>query len=344
MSYRKALITGVTGQDGSVLAEILLQKGYSVCGLRPYLPVDDTERLYALSGEIELVYGDLGDSANLTRLLEQQKPDEIYNLAAMSHVQVSFSMPEHTANVNAVGPVRLLEAMRLLGMGKDVRFYQASSSEMFGNTDTPQNEDTPFAPCSPYGVAKLYAYWMVRTYRDAYGFHASNGILFNHESAVRGEQFVTRKITRAVGEFSMGRKEPLMLGNLEARRDWGHTHDYMRGAWMMLQQDKPGDYVLASGETHSVREFVERAFEKAGRQIVWNGEGVEETGHDKYSGQTLVRIDPALFRPQEIHCLIGDAAKARRVLGWSPDYSFDDLVAEMVEADSPASIRKKAYG
>lgn len=344
MSNKKALITGITGQDGSVLAEILLSKGYAVCGLRPYLPVDDTERLYGLSGEIDLVHADLSDSASLLRILDQFKPDEIYNLAAMSHVQVSFSMPEHTANINALGPVRLLEAMRALGMEKEARFYQASSSEMFGNAASPQNEDTPFAPCSPYGASKLYAYWMVRTYREAYGFHASNGILFNHESAVRGEHFVTRKITRAVGEFSMGRKEPLLLGNLEARRDWGHARDYMRGAWMMLQQDAPGDYVLATGETHSVREFVERAFIQAGRHIVWNGEGPEETGHDKFGGQVLVRIDPALFRPQEIHCLIGDPSKAREILGWSPAHSFDDLIAEMVEADSPASLRKKVYG
>ncbi len=344
MSNKKALITGITGQDGSVLAELLLSKGYKVCGLRPYLPVDDTERLYAVSGDIDLVHADLADSASLSRILEQFKPDEIYNLAAMSHVQVSFSMPEHTANINAIGVVRLLEAMRALGMGRDVRFYQASSSEMYGNAPAPQDENTPFAPCSPYGAAKLYAYWMVRTYRDAYGFHASNGILFNHESAVRGEQFVTRKITRAVGEFSMGRKEPLMLGNLEARRDWGHAKDYMRGAWMMLQQDAPDDYVLATGETHSVREFVERAFVAGGRQVVWNGEGVHETGHDKFSGQMLVRIDPALFRPQEIHCLIGNCEKARKILGWQSEHSFEDLVAEMVEADSPSSLRMKAYG
>ena len=343
MSHKKALIIGITGQDGSVLAEILLEKGYKVCGLRPYLPVDDTERLYPILDHVELVYGDMADSASLIRVLEHFKPDEIYNLAAMSHVQVSFSMPEHTANINGIGPVRILEAMRMMGIERDVRFYQASSSEMFGNAPAPQNEDTMFAPCSPYGVAKLYAYWMVRTYRDAYGFHASNGILFNHESAVRGEQFVTRKITRAVGEFSMGRKEPLVLGNLEARRDWGHARDYMRGAWMMLQQDAPDDYVLATGETHSVREFVEMAFAQAGRQIVWNGVGVDETGHDKFGGQMLVKVNPSLFRPQEINCLIGDPAKARETLGWMPDYSFETLVAEMVEADSPASIRKKAY-
>ncbi len=343
MPRKTALITGITGQDGAVLANILLEKGYRVCGLRPYLPVDDLERLHDLPKDAELYHADMSDGASLMRILEQTKPDEIYNLAAMSHVQVSFSMPEHTGNVNGLGPVRLLEAMRSMDM-KEVRFYQASSSEMFGNAPAPQNEETPFSPCSPYGASKLYAYWMVRTYRDAYGFHASNGILFNHESAQRGEQFVTRKITRAVGEFGMGRKEALQLGNLDARRDWGHARDYMNGAWMMLQQDAPGDYVLATGETHSVREFVERAFEASGRQIVWHGAGAGETGHDKFSGQTLVSIDPTLFRPQEIHCLIGDCTKARETLGWSPRISFEELVAEMVEADSPAAIGKRLYG
>jgi GDPmannose 4,6-dehydratase len=343
MLRKTALITGITGQDGAVLAAILLEKGYRVCGLRPYLPVDDMERLVALSGDIELFHADMTDSASLMRVLEQTRPDEIYNLAAMSHVQVSFSMPEHTGNVNALGPLRLLEAMRTLGM-QQVRFYQASSSEMFGNAPAPQNEETPFAPCSPYGVAKLYAYWMVRTYRDAYGFHASNGILFNHESAQRGEQFVTRKITRAVGQFGMTRKEPLQLGNLDARRDWGHAKDYMRGAWMMLQQDKPDDYVLATGETHSVREFVEKAFAAAERQIVWHGDGIDESAHDKFSGQKLVMVDPTLFRPQEIHCLIGDSAKARQVLGWAPEHSFDDLVTEMVESDSPSALGRRLYG
>lgn len=343
MLRKTALITGITGQDGAVLAAILIEKGYRVCGFRPYLPVDDTERLTSLPREVELFHADMTDSASLLRVLEQTRPDEIYNLAAMSHVQVSFSMPEHTGNVNALGPLRLLEAMRTLGM-QQARFYQASSSEMFGNAPAPQNEETPFAPCSPYGVAKLYAYWMVRTYREAYGFHASNGILFNHESPMRGEQFVTRKITRAVGEFGLGRKEPLQLGNLDARRDWGHAKDYMRGAWMMLQESKPEDYVLATGETHSVREFVEKAFIAAGRQIVWHGEGIDETGHDKFSGQKLVMIDPSLFRPQEIHCLIGDSAKARQVLEWMPEHSFDDLVLEMVESDSPSALGRRLYG
>lgn len=335
MSRKSALITGISGQDGAVLADILLEKGYRVYGLRSYMPVDDTERLAGLAGDIELFHADMTDSASLTRVLERARPDEIYNLAAMSHVQVSFSMPEHTGNVNGLGTVRLLESMRMLGMER-TRFYQASSSEMFGNAPAPQNEETAFAPCSPYGVSKLYAYWMVRTYREAHGFHASNGILFNHESAQRGEQFVTRKITRAVGEFCNGRKEPLSLGNLDARRDWGHARDYMCGAWMMLQQEEPDDYVLATGETRSVRDFVERAFAATGRQIVWVGTGVEEAGLDKASGQKLVTIDPALFRPQDIHCLVGDAFKARDRLGWRPLSGFDDLVREMVEADCPA--------
>jgi GDPmannose 4,6-dehydratase len=342
MSYKKALITGVTGQDGAVLSSILLEKNYHVAGLRPYLPIEDTEKLDGL--DVQLFHADLGDTSSLVRVMEKTRPDEIYNLAAMSHVQVSFAMPELAGNINALGVTRMLEAMRMAGIEKHARFYQASSSEMFGNTDLPQNEDTAYAPCSPYGVAKLYGYWITRTYRDAYGYHASNGILFNHESTLRGEQFVTRKITRSVGEFAMGRKEPLMLGNLEARRDWGHARDYMLGAWMMLQQDVPDDYVLATGETHSVRDFVENAFACVGRAIVWHGEGERETGHDKFTGQTLVAIDPALYRPQEIHCLIGDAAKAKAKLGWTPKYSFDDLVAEMVEADSPAAERKRLYG
>lgn len=342
MSDKKALITGVTGQDGGVLASILLQKGYRVAGLRPYLPIEDTEKLQGL--DVELFHADLADLPSLIRVMEEVQPDEIYNLAAMSHVKVSFAMPELSGNVNALGVTRMLEAMKITGLEKTTRFYQASSSEMFGNTTLPQNEDTPFAPCSPYGVAKLYGYWITRTYRDAYGFHASNGILFNHESPLRGEQFVTRKITRAIGEFGMGRTAPLVLGNLEARRDWGHASDYMLGAWMMLQQEQADDYVLATGETHSVRDFVETAFACAGRSIVWKGEGADETGIDRITGQTLVAIDQALFRPQEIDCLIGDAAKARRVLGWSPRYSFEDLVAEMVEADAPAATLKRLYG
>lgn len=342
MSYKKALITGITGQDGAVLAAILLEKGYKVFGLRPYLPVDDTEKLYPVLADIELLYGDLSDTPGLIRALERVRPDEIYNLAAMSHVQVSFTIPEATMDINATGPLRLLEAMRAVGMN-ETRFYQASSSEMYGNAPAPQNEDTPFMPCNPYGVAKLAAYWLVRLYRDAYGFHASNGILFNHESGLRGEQFVTRKITRAAGEFRTGRTAPLLLGNMDARRDWGHARDYMMGAWQMLQQARADDYVLATGQTRSVRDFASRAFACAGYDIVWQGEGMNETGHDKTTGAVMVRIDPALYRPLEVECLCGDAAKARRVLGWTPATSFEDLVAEMVEADMPAFAARKRY-
>lgn len=341
---KTALITGITGQDGAVLASILLEKGYRVCGTKPYLPVDDMERLHPLLPDIECFHADLGDTASIARVLEAAAPDEIYNLAAMSHVQVSFVMPELTGNINALGVGRVLEAMRMTGISKSARFYQASSSEMFGNAPAPQSEVTPFEPCSPYGISKLHAYWTVRMYRDAYGFHASNGILFNHESPLRGEQFVTRKITRAVGEFLMGRKEPLTLGNLEARRDWGHAQDYMRGAWMMLQQETADDYVLATGETHSVREFVELAFAHGGRTIIWEGAGASERGRDKRTGAVLVEVDPALFRPTEIHCLIGDPAKARGTLGWRPEITFDALVGEMVEADSPAQRMKQIYG
>lgn len=344
MSFKKALITGITGQDGAILSQILLEKGYKVYGLRPYIPCDDTENLDIVAPDVELFHGDLSDTSSLLRVLEATQPDEVYNLAAMSHVQVSFSLPEHTANINAMGPVRLLEAMRSLGMERDVRFYQASSSEMFGNSPNPQNEKTIFAPCSPYGASKLYAYWMVKLYRDAHGFHASNGILFNHESPFRGEQFVTRKIAKAVGEFARGRLEPLRLGNIEAMRDWGHAKDYMRGVWMILQQDVPDDYVLASGNTYSVRSFVEKAFLYAGRTIVWSGSGAEETGRDKKTGQLLIVIDPRLFRPQDIHCLIGDATKAQTVLGWAPQYSFEELVAEMVHAELPAAMTRKRYG
>lgn len=343
MSYKKALITGITGQDGAVLAAILLEKGYKVFGLRPYLPVDDTEKLYPVLDEIELLYGDLSDTPGLIRALERIQPDEIYNLAAMSHVQVSFTIPEATMDINAAGPLRLLEAIRAVGLS-EARFYQASSSEMYGNAPAPQSEDTPFMPCNPYGVAKLAAYWMVRLYREAYGFHASNGILFNHESNLRGEQFVTRKIIRAAGEFCAGRTAPLLLGNLEARRDWGHARDYMTGAWQMLQQPSADDYVLATGQTRSVRDFASLAFSCAGYDIVWQGEGMHETGHDKITGAVMVRIDPALYRPLEVECLRGDAAKARRVLGWQPAYSFDELVAEMVEADMPAfAAARKRY-
>ncbi len=342
MSYKKALITGITGQDGAVLAGLLLEKGYKVSGLRPYLPVDDAERITNIIDDIDLYHADLADMASLIRVLDRTQPDEIYNLAALSHVQASFDMPEATANINALGPLRLLESMRATGL-QTARFYQASSSEMYGNAQAPQDENTPFMPCSPYGIAKLNAYWTVRLYRDAYGFHASNGILFNHESPLRGDHFVTRKITRAVGEFLSGRQQPLLLGNLDARRDWGHARDYMEGAWCMLQQAKADDYVLATGKTHSVRDFATQAFACTGRAISWQGTGIAETGHDKITGQVLVRVDPALYRPLEIDVLCGNADKARRILGWQPSASFDALVTEMVAADSPSIMGQKRY-
>lgn len=341
---KRALITGITGQDGAILARLLLAKGYEVHGLRPYSAVPDTIRLDKLP-DLTLHHGDMTDSGSLLRVIDAARPDEIYNLAAMSHVHVSFDMPEYAANVNALGTLRLLEAIRTLKMEKAVRFYQASSSEMFGRAAAPQSETTPFEPCSPYAAAKLYAYWTVRNYRDAYGIHASNGILFNHESPIRGEEFVTRKITRAVGEIEAGRKEPLMLGNLDAKRDWGHAQDYMVGAWQMQQQNKPGDYVLATGQSHSVREFVEKAFACIGITIAWDGKGLDEKGRDKRAGTILVAIDPALFRPQEIHHLVGDAASARKVLGWQPRVTFDALVREMVEADRILPAKpQRAYG
>lgn len=341
---KRALITGITGQDGAILARLLIAKGYDVHGMRPYTAVPDTARLDDLSGLV-LHYGDMVDGGSLLRVIGDVGPDEIYNLAAMSHVHVSFAMPEYTADVNALGTLRLLDAIRALKMERDVRYYQASSSEMFGRACAPQSETTPFEPCSPYAAAKLYAYWTVRNYRDAYGMHASNGILFNHESPIRGEEFVTRKITRAVGEIEAGRKDPLLLGNLDARRDWGHAQDYMHGAWQMLQQDAPGDYVLATGESHSVREFVERAFACVGMTLAWEGTGTAEQGRDKKTGALLVAVDPALFRPQEIYHLSGDASLARKKLGWKPSISFDDLVREMVAADRIVSpTQQRAYG
>jgi GDPmannose 4,6-dehydratase len=344
LNTKIALITGITGQDGAILARILLDKGYAVHGIRPYMPVRDTERLEPIQQHIVLHHADMSDGASLLRVLQAVQPDEIYNLAAMSHVHASFSMPELTANVNGLGTLRLLEAMRTLGLEKTARFYQASSSEMFGNAPAPQNEHTPFAPCSPYAAAKLYAYWMVRSYRDAYGFHASNGILFNHESPVRGEEFVTRKITRTVGEIEAGVRDVLTLGNLDAQRDWGHAQDYMMGAWMMLQQDEPDDYVLATGVTHTVRDFVVAAFSHMGTDIVWQGEGVEEEGRDRKTGRVLVQVDPKLHRPMDVQCLIGDASKAHDKLGWSPFISFDALVSEMVEADRLPMRLRRTYG
>ena len=341
MSAKVALITGVTGQDGAYLAELLLAKGYVVHGVKRRSSSFNTGRvdhLYVDPHEHEtrffLHYGDLTDATNLIRLVQETQPDEIYNLAAQSHVQVSFETAEYTANADGLGTLRLLEAIRILGMGERVRFYQASTSELYGKVqETPQRETTPFYPRSPYAAAKLYAYWITVNYREAYGYHASNGILFNHESPLRGETFVTRKITRAVAAIELGLQERLYLGNLDAKRDWGHARDYVEGMWRILQQDQPDDYVLATGETHTVREFVELAFACVGREIVWRGEGVDEVGVERRSGQQLVRVDPRYFRPTEVDLLLGDPSKAREKLGWRHRTGFAELVREMVEAD-----------
>jgi GDPmannose 4,6-dehydratase len=341
MSDKVALITGVTGQDGAYLAQFLLGKGYAVHGVKRRSSSLNTQRIDHLYHDpherevkFRLHYGDVTDSTNLIRLIQEVQPNEIYNLAAQSHVQVSFETPEYTANADALGPLRLLEAIRILGLGDRLRFYQASTSELFGKAqEVPQRETTPFYPRSPYGVAKLYGYWITVNYREAYGFHASNGILFNHESPIRGETFVTRKITRAVAAIHLGLQERLYLGNLDAKRDWGHAREYVKGMWLMLQQPEPDDYVLASGEAHSVRDFVEEAFRHVGRDIQWQGAGVEEKGLDAKSGDVLVQVDPRYFRPSEVDLLIGDPTKAREKLGWHHSVSFSALVQEMVEAD-----------
>jgi GDPmannose 4,6-dehydratase len=341
MSRRVALITGVTGQDGAWLADFLLRKGYIVHGIRRRSSSFNTGRLEKLyqdphdeSIRFLMHYGDMTDTTNLIRIIQETKPDEIYNLAAQSHVKVSFETPEYTANSDALGTLRALEAIRILGMEKNVRFYQASTSELYGGIyKEPQNELTPFHPRSPYAAAKLYAYWITVNYREAYGMHASNGILFNHEGPTRGETFVTRKITRAVAAIECGQQDRLYLGNIDARRDWGHARDYVEGMWLMLQQPEPDDYVLATGEEHSVREFVEKAFGHIGRKIVWKGEGVSEQGIEEPSGRVLVEIDPRYFRPTEVECLVGDPSKARSKLGWTHKVSFEELVKEMVEED-----------
>ncbi|MEO1242979.1 MAG: GDP-mannose 4,6-dehydratase [Pseudomonadota bacterium] len=341
MSKKTALITGVTGQDGSYLARLLLDKGYVVHGVKRRSSSFNTARVDDLyvdphesKAQFFLHYGDMTDSTNLIRIIQETQPTEIYNLAAQSHVQVSFETPEYTANADAVGALRILEALRILGVEKDVRFYQASTSELYGEARTiPQNEDTPFYPRSPYAAAKLYAYWITVNYREAYGVHASNGILFNHESPTRGETFVTRKITRAVAAIEKGLQQTLYLGNLEAKRDWGHARDFVEGMWRIVQHDEPDDWVLATGETHSVREFVETAFEEIGCKIDWKGQGVDETGIDDKTGKVLVRIDPRYFRPTEVDLLMGDATKASTKLGWKPKVKFKELVKEMVAAD-----------
>ena len=338
---RVALITGVTGQDGAYLAELLINKGYLVHGLKRRSSSFNTGRVDHLyqdihenSPQFRMHYGDMTDATNLIRIIQETQPDEIYNLAAQSHVQVSFETPEYTANADGLGTLRLLEAIRILGMEKQVRFYQASTSELYGKAqEVPQRETTPFYPRSPYAAAKLYAYWITINYREAYGIHASNGILFNHEGPTRGETFVTRKITRAVAAIKHKRQDKVFLGNLDAKRDWGHARDYVEGMWLILQQAQPDDYVLATGESHSVREFVEKAFSHIGRQIVWRGKGADEKGYDAANNQVLVEIDPRYFRPTEVDSLIGDPSKARAKLGWRHKVSFDALVSEMVDAD-----------
>ena len=341
MADKVALITGVTGQDGAYLAELLLDKGYIVHGVKRRASSMNTGRVDHLYRDrhesdvrFRLHYGDMTDATNLIRLVQESQPTEIYNLAAQSHVQVSFETPEYTANVDALGTLRLLEAIRILKMEEKVRFYQASTSELFGLVqETPQRETTPFRPRSPYAAAKLYAYWVTVNYREAYNMHASNGVLFNHESPIRGETFVTRKITRAVAAIELGFQKQLYLGNIDAKRDWGHARDYVDGMWRILQQDTADDYVLATGETHTVREFVERAFGCIGRRLEWSGKGADEKGHCARSGNVLVAVDPIYFRPTEVDLLLGDPAKANEKLGWKHKTSFEHLVAEMVEAD-----------
>ena len=348
-----ALITGVTGQDGAYLADMLLNKGYIVHGIKRRSSTFNTGRVDHLYRDLhepdvrfKLHYGDLTDGTNLIRIIQEVQPTELYNLAAQSHVQVSFEAAEYTANADAIGTLRLLEAIRILGLEKKVRFYQASTSEMFGKVrEVPQSETTPFYPRSPYGAAKVYAYWITVNYREAYGMHASNGILFNHESPIRGETFVTRKITRGVAAIAHGLQSQLFLGNLDATRDWGHARDYVEGMWLMLQQDEPDDYVLATGEAHSVREFVEIAFAHIGRHIEWRGEGVEEVGMDKKSNEPLIVIDPRYFRPTEVDQLLGNPAKAKHKLGWSHRVGFKELVAEMMESDLQRMPRaRQRYG
>ena len=348
---KTALITGITGQDGAYLAELLLEKGYIVHGIKRRSSSFNTQRIEHLYQDphkkdtrLFLQYGDMTDSTNLIRLIQEIQPDEIYNLAAQSHVWVSFDTPEYTANVDALGSLRMLEAIRLLKLEDKTRYYQASTSELFGKVqETPQSETTPFYPRSPYATAKLYAYWATVNYREAYGMHASNGILFNHESPVRGETFVTRKITRAVAAIKLGLQDKIYLGNMNAKRDWGHAKDFVEGMWRIVQQDKPDDFVLATGETHSVREFVEKAFLETDIKIKWQGEGIQETGINAETGDVLVEVDPEYFRPTEVDMLIGDASKAKCVLGWEATVTFDELVKEMVAFDL-AEATKAAKG
>ena len=353
---KTALISGITGQDGAYLAEFLLGKGYVVHGIKRRSSLLNTDRIdhlyqdpHEVNVRLTLHYGDLTDATNLIRIIQQVKPDEIYNLAAQSHVAVSFETPEYTANADAVGTLRMLEAIRILGLEGRTRFYQASTSEMFGKAqETPQRETTPFYPRSPYGVAKLFAHWICVNYREAYGLYACNGILFNHESPLRGETFVSRKITRALARIRAGMQDTLHLGNLDAKRDWGHARDYVRAQWLMLQQPQPEDYVVATGKQHSVRDFVVLAGKFLGMDIAWHGRGADELGVDRNSGHTVVRVDPRYFRPTEVESLLGDASKIRDKLGWTPEISFDALVREMAEADlalakRDALVAKEGY-
>jgi GDPmannose 4,6-dehydratase len=336
-----ALITGVTGQDGAYLAELLLEKGYEVHGIKRRSSLFNTDRIDHLyqdqheeNVKFKLHYGDMTDSTNLIRIVQEVQPDEIYNLAAMSHVQVSFEVPEYTTNADATGTLRLLEAIRILGLEKKTRFYQASTSELYGKVmEVPQSETTPFYPRSPYAVAKLYAFWIVKNYREAYGMYACNGILFNHESPLRGETFVTRKITRGVAKIKLGLQEKIYLGNISAKRDWGHAKDYVEGMWRMLQQDVADDFVLATGTTTTVRDFVTMSFKEAGIEVEWTGEGINEKGFDKETGNVLVEIDPKYFRPTEVDLLIGDPSKAQRELGWKHKHDLASLCKDMVQAD-----------
>ena len=345
---KKALVTGITGQDGSYLAEFLLNKGYEVHGIKRRASLLNTERVDHLyedphvpNRHFFLHYGDLMDSNSLVQVIQRVQPDEIYNLGAQSHVAVSFEEPEYTANVDALGTLRMLDAIRVLGLERRVRFYQASSSELYGLIrETPQNEQTPFHPRSPYGVAKLYAYWITVNYREAYGMYACNGILFNHESPVRGETFVTRKITRGLARIKLALQDSLYLGNLEARRDWGHARDYVEMQWLMLQQQEPEDFVIATGEQHTIREFVVLAARELGMSLHWSGKGLDEKGHDE-QGRCIVRIDPRYLRPAEVDSLLGDSNKARIKLGWRPRVSFQELVREMVASDLQAAERDK---
>ena len=355
MERKVALITGITGQDGSYLARFLLEKGYEVHGIKRRASLFNTDRIddiyqdpHEPDPRFILHHGDMTDSSSLTRIIQQVQPDEVYNLAAQSHVAVSFEEPEYTANSDALGTLRMLEAIRMLGLEDKTRFYQASTSELYGKVqETPQTEKTPFYPRSPYAVAKLYAYWITVNYREAYGIYACNGILFNHESPVRGETFVTRKITRALARIKLGLQDRLYLGNLDARRDWGHAADYVRMQWLMLQQAEPEDFVIATGRQYSVRDFVNRAAREVGMEIEWRGEGLDEKGYDQ-KGNCIVAVDPRYFRPTEVDSLLGDASKAREKLGWEPEISFDELVAEMMredlkEAEKNALIKTHGY-